>query len=135
LEVNRILGVELAAPICHLITKQKQKKMEESTKAMSEAQHPKTPEESFVSMSEHIVEIPESRGEKLINVSFNPSASGDVDNVKRACAYMIDIVEAHRAESIANGTLNANREFLMDHALGEIINAQMCVVKALTFEL
>ena len=75
-----------------------------------------------------------SRGEKLVGITFNPSRNEEVDTVKRACAYLIDVVEKHRESSIANGTLTADREFLMNHALGEIINAQMNVVKVITFD-
>jgi hypothetical protein len=73
-----------------------------------------------------------SRGEQLVGLSFNPSANSEVDTVKRACAYLIDIIEKHREDSSAHGTLTANREFLMNHAIGEIINAQMNVVKVIT---
>jgi hypothetical protein len=75
-----------------------------------------------------------SRGEQLVGITFNPSGNSEVDTVKRACAYLIDVIEKHREDSIANGTLIANREFLMDHAIGEIINAQMNVVKVITFK-
>jgi len=74
-----------------------------------------------------------SRGEELVGISFNPSANSEVDTVKRACAYLIDIIEKHREEHGHHGTLTANREFLMNHAIGEILNAQMNVVKVITF--
>jgi hypothetical protein len=76
----------------------------------------------------------ESRGEQLVGITFNPSRDSEVDTVKRACAYLIDVIEKHREDSAINGTLTANREFLMNHALGEIINAQMNVVKVITFQ-
>lgn len=84
--------------------------------------------------TEEKIEVPESRGERLVGISFNPSADPEVDTVKRACAYLIDVIEKHREDAIANGTLTANREFLMNHALGEVINAQMNVVKVITFK-
>ena len=75
----------------------------------------------------------ESRGEKLVGIKFNPSRDSDVDTVKRACAYLIDVIEKHRENCMHDGSLTTNKEFLMNHALGEIINAQMNVVKVLTF--
>jgi len=74
-----------------------------------------------------------SRGEQLVGINFNPSANSEVDTVKRACAYLIDVIEKHREEHGHHGTLTANREFLMNHAIGEILNAQMNVVKVITF--
>jgi hypothetical protein len=81
------------------------------------------------------VKIPEqTRGEKLVGISFNPSANSEVDTVKRACAFLIDTLEKHREDAIENGTFTADREFLINHALGEVINAQMNVVKVVTFQ-
>ena len=76
----------------------------------------------------------ESRGEKLVGITFNPSGHDEVNTVKRACAYLIDVIEKHREESTNNETLTADKEFLMNHAIGEILNAQMNVVKVITFE-
>jgi hypothetical protein len=76
----------------------------------------------------------QSRGERLVGITFNPSGNSEVDTVKRACAYLIDVIEKHREDSIQHGTLTADREFLMNHAIGEIINAQMNVVKVVTFK-
>jgi hypothetical protein len=74
-----------------------------------------------------------SRGEQLVGINFDPSSNVDVDTIKRACAYLIDVVEKHREEHGQHGTLTANRELLMNHAIGEVINAQRNVVKAITF--
>ncbi len=74
-----------------------------------------------------------SRGEVLCGISFNPSGSDEVATVKRACGYLMDVIEKHREEHAQQGTLTADREFLMNHALGEILNAQMNAVKVITF--
>ena len=37
-----------------------------------------------------------SRGERLCGISFNPSGSEEVATVKRACAYLMDVIEKHR---------------------------------------
>jgi hypothetical protein len=76
----------------------------------------------------------ESRGEMLVGLTFNPSKDSDVDTVKRACAYMIDVIEKHRENCTHDGSLTTDKEFLMNHAIGEIINAQMNVVKVITFK-
>jgi hypothetical protein len=81
------------------------------------------------------IKIPEfTRGEKLVGITFNPSANPEVDTVKRASAFLIDTLEKHRESAREHGTLTADREFLIDHAIGEVINAQMNVVKAITFQ-
>ena len=81
------------------------------------------------------VKIPEfTRGEKLVGITFNPSANPEVDTVKRASAFLIDTLEKHRENAREHGTLTADREFLINHAIGEVINAQMNVVKAITYK-
>lgn len=74
-----------------------------------------------------------SRGENLVGVDFNSTGKVEVETVKRACAFLIDMIEKHREENSHNGTLTTNKEFLMNHAIGEILNAQMNVVKVITF--
>lgn len=95
-----------------------------------ELKEPTIVNEEKIDMSK-ISEI--SRGEQLVGINFNPSKNVDVDVIKRACAYLIDVIEKHREEHAQHGTLTANRELLMNHAIGEVINAQMNVVKAITF--
>lgn len=75
-----------------------------------------------------------SRGEALIGINYNPSINGEVETIKRACAYLIDVIEKHREEHGQHGTLTADRELLMNHAITEIINAQMNVEKVITFK-
>ena len=103
---------------------------------MSTEEKPKLTEPTVV--NEELVDMSkistESRGEKLVGITFNPSGDNEVNTVKRACAYLIDVIEKHREESAQNGTLTADREFLMNHAIGEVINAQMNVVKVVTFQ-
>ena len=74
-----------------------------------------------------------SRGEKLIGITFNPSGNSEAEIVKRACAYLIDVVEKHRENNEHGETLTANKELLINHAITEILNAQMNVVKVITF--
>lgn len=115
---------------------QLKKKMENKTKLTAEEKAELLKEPTIV--NEELIDMTKvsdiSRGEKLVGINFNPSADTEVDTVKRACAYLIDVIEKHREEHAQHGTLTADREFLMNHALGEIINAQMNVVKVITFK-
>jgi len=76
----------------------------------------------------------ESRGEALLEIHPHEGyAHDDASTVRRACAYMIDVVEKHREEHSQHGSLTANRELLLNHAITQIINAQLTVNKALKF--
>lgn len=98
-------------------------------------------------------EILESRqltfGEKLVGFSFNPSGDKDVQRAKQLCAELADLLknvrtrkkqEAHQNKKddvIANEyiddiTLEYN---IYTQALGEILTAQMFVVKSLTYKM
>lgn len=74
-----------------------------------------------------------SRGERLIGINFNPSGNTEVDTVKRACAYLIDVVEKYRENHEHAGTLTVDKQLLIDNAINQILNTQMNVVKVLTF--
>jgi hypothetical protein len=74
-----------------------------------------------------------SRGEKLIGVNFNPSGNTEVDTVKRACAYLIDVVEKYRENNEHAGTLSVDKQLLVNNAIIQILNTQMNVVKVITF--
>jgi hypothetical protein len=69
-------------------------------------------------------------GEKLVGLSFNPSKDSDVDTAKRLCAQLADLVHSKfdRAEQT-----EVSRH-LYSHTIGEILNAQMNVVKLLTLK-
>jgi hypothetical protein len=72
-------------------------------------------------------------GQKLVGVSFNPSAMPAVDRVKQIAAEMYDIVKKDYEEKKMHH--NATPEFFneMIHVQGEILNAQMNAVKMLTW--
>lgn len=74
-----------------------------------------------------------SRGEKLIGVTSNPSGNSEVEIVKRACAYLIDVVEKYRENNEHAGTLSVDKQLLVDNAIIQILNTQMNVVKVITF--
>ena len=94
-------------------------------------------------------EVLESRqltfGEKLVGLNFNASNDKDVQKAKELCAELADLLksvrdrkkqEAHNREqngyTLDDITLDYN---IYTQAIGEILTAQMLVVKSLTFKL
>lgn len=69
-------------------------------------------------------------GEKIVGITFNPANDPKVQEVKTLAARMIDILEEHASTSPASPV----KIELFSHALGEVLNAQMNVVKVLTFK-
>lgn len=74
-----------------------------------------------------------SLGEKLTDADFIPSSNTEVDTVKRACAYLIDVVEKYRENHEHAGVLTVDKTLLINNAINQILNAQINVVKVLTF--
>jgi len=74
-----------------------------------------------------------SFGEKLVGLSFNPSENEKVDKAKRLFAEAADLLKEHIMEMREQGGLTTMGADFFSHAIGEILNAQMCTVKVLTF--
>lgn len=74
--------------------------------------------------------LPLSFGEKLVGITFNPSNDDKVYKAKRLCGELADLIKDDymSKESSTMGTR------LFEHAIGEILNAQMNAVKVLTFK-
>ena len=68
-------------------------------------------------------------GHQLVGLDFNPSGDPDVTRVKELAAEMAEIMK--RNYEAERGPL---KSLLFDHALGEILNAQMSVVKVITLK-
>lgn len=69
-------------------------------------------------------------GEKLVGLNFNPSNDDKVGKAKRLCAMLADLLhEDHKGEEASD-----LYDQLYHHAIGEILNAQMNVVKVLTLK-
>lgn len=68
-------------------------------------------------------------GQQIIGVNFNPSSMPEVDTVKMMCASLIDAL----ANSFDNQQIAPMHGKIVDHAIMKIVEAQMAVVKALTF--
>jgi|688.fasta_scaffold20471_10 hypothetical protein len=81
-------------------------------------------------------------GEQLVGLSHNPSGNENVLKAKKLCAELADLLNDtynnpynyNENKNIAPGYNDPLKETLFQHAIGEILNAQMNVVKVLTFE-
>jgi hypothetical protein len=76
---------------------------------------------------------PLSFGAKLVGLTFNPSQDDKVGKVKQLFAEIADILEQENNSFAENG-LTSLRQNLYNHAVGEILDAQMNTVKVLTFK-
>ena len=78
---------------------------------------------------------PMTFGEQLVGVSFNPSGDDKVAKAKQLCAELADLVNQHFYEEVVKKDLPVGlKHKLFDHTIGEILNAQMNVVKVLTYK-
>jgi len=73
-----------------------------------------------------------SFGEKLVGLTFNPSGDDKVNRAKRLCAELADLV--YEDIHINNSGMSELKSNLYSHTFGEILNAQMNVVKILTLK-
>jgi len=71
-------------------------------------------------------------GQKLVGVTFNPSGDNKVNKAKELCAELADLVHDDWQYAPKEHTPLQNQ--LYDHTIGEILNAQMNVVKLLTLK-
>lgn len=69
-------------------------------------------------------------GELLVGLDFNPSGDPDVHRVKELAAEMAEILKRRYTEDQRAPI----KSLLFDHAVGEILNAQMTVVKVITMK-
>jgi hypothetical protein len=70
-------------------------------------------------------------GEKLVGLTFNPSGDEKVQRAKELCAELADLLRDNL--NLPPGG-NSIKPELYKHAVGQILNAQMNVVKVLTFK-
>jgi len=78
-----------------------------------------------------------SFGEKLVGLTFNPSGDEKVNKAKQLCAELADLINSEYNNPHNKGEQYPKRplyESLFQHTIGEILNAQMNVVKVLTFQ-
>lgn len=79
-------------------------------------------------MSDVLTERQLTFGEQLVGITFNPSNNLRVQRVKELCAELAEILHDDAGRS-NDWPLHKT---LYNHALGEILNAQMNVVKVIT---
>lgn len=69
-------------------------------------------------------------GENLVGITFNPANDDKVAKAKMLCAELADLVQTEHLSRQDNML----RTQLYNHTVGEILNAQMNVVKLLTLK-
>jgi hypothetical protein len=69
-------------------------------------------------------------GEKLVGTTFNPSGDDKVAKAKQLCAELANLLHDDFTSQGRSGLAAA----LYEHTIGEILNAQMNVVKVLTLK-
>ena len=72
-------------------------------------------------------------GESLCGVNFNPSKDANVDRAKKLCAELADLTREHWCRHAYSEKSSLENQ-IYNHAMGEILNAQMTVEKLLTFK-
>lgn len=68
-------------------------------------------------------------GERLMGVTFNPSGDPDVNTIKRHCAELADFLL-----ECSKKTSDAHKAVMFDHAITQLMDAQMWAVKAATWK-
>lgn len=71
-----------------------------------------------------------SFGELLVGIEFNPSNDDKVAKVKSLMAEVANIM----MDEYNEGGKSPIKSLLFDHAIGEIVSAQMAAVKVITFK-
>ena len=73
-------------------------------------------------------------GEKLVGITFNPSADDKVSKAKRLFAEAADLLNDENEKLVTEKKSTQFSQRLFSHAICEILNAQMNVVKVLTLK-
>lgn len=76
------------------------------------------------------IEKPLTFGQQLVGLTFNPSGDPKVNKAKALCAELADLIKDQQDNSETSALYDA----LYSHTIGEILNAQMNVVKLLTLK-
>jgi hypothetical protein len=81
---------------------------------------------------ENETQRPPTFGEQLVGLTFNPSGNPEVQKAKELCAELADMVEAIAIKN--NLRAYPLSDSLYTHTIGQILNAQMNVVKLITIK-
>jgi hypothetical protein len=79
--------------------------------------------------TQETVSVNLSFGETLVGLTFNPSGDPKVQRAKELCAELAELIKPEM-----NASASPLKRMLSEHTIGEILNAQMNVVKVLTFK-
>jgi phage terminase large subunit-like protein len=71
-----------------------------------------------------------SFGDQLVDLEFNPTGDPTITRVKTICSELAEILK----QAYTDNEKSPVKSLLFDHAVGEILNAQMCVVKVITMK-
>ena len=86
-------------------------------------------------MEDTVIEL--TRGQELVGFNFNPSNLSQVDKAKKYSADLIDMVLDDHDDKVAKATtenpITYNRNILKTLAVTAMVQAQMAVVKILTW--
>lgn len=74
-----------------------------------------------------------TNGQKLVGINFNPGGREDVNTAKELSAKLINMINKKYEDFAANGT-TANNELIHKEAVTRMVDAQMWIVKYLTWE-
>lgn len=75
-----------------------------------------------------------SFGQKLVGLTFNPSNDTNVQRVKVICAELADLLNDENEVNRTAGKTTQDTQRLFSHAVCELLNAQMNIVKVLTLK-
>jgi hypothetical protein len=75
------------------------------------------------------IKVP-SFGEQLIGVTYDPTSEDQVIKIKSMFAEIAELMKKDYTEN----NRHPLKSLLFDHAVGEIVNAQMAVVKLITLK-
>lgn len=75
------------------------------------------------------VKIP-TFGEQLIGIEYNPESEDKVTKIKSMFAEIAELMKKDYTEN----SKHPLKSLLFDHAVGELINAQMAIVKVITLK-
>jgi|LauGreDrversion4_2_1035121.scaffolds.fasta_scaffold24865_5 hypothetical protein len=86
-------------------------------------------------MSEEIKQVMEfkipelTRGEKLVGLDKEPSTNKDVETCKRACAYLIDVLDKELIDAVSSEKQN-----ILTETIDKVATTYQELEKALTYQ-
>lgn len=73
-------------------------------------------------------------GQRVVGLDFNPDGDEKINKVKELCAEIIDLMNQHMIDKSMKDGVTSLHSVIQEHAMCEVLNAQMSVVKVLTFK-